>query len=107
KQCVTTTTVYLSVAAWWHTAPPAEPRPTLASVYTVASTFSHHGVQYVNFGCSCFTGDANSSLHDAGTILHDVARRLGDATSISGDFASISDDATCIPGDNAKIPWYR
>ncbi|CAF2054717.1 unnamed protein product [Rotaria magnacalcarata] len=107
---------------------PAEPRPTLLSVYTVASTFSHHGVQHMNFGCSCFTGDANSSLHDAASILrdvatgpgnvarrpgdvtsilHDVARRPGDATSIPHNAASISDDATCNPVDNAKIPWYR
>ncbi|CAF1079223.1 unnamed protein product [Rotaria magnacalcarata] len=82
----------------------------------------------MNFGCSCFTGDPNSSLHgaasilrdvatgpsnvarrpgDVTSILHDVARGPSDATSIPHNAASISDDATCNPGDNAKIPWYR
>ncbi|CAF4279200.1 unnamed protein product, partial [Rotaria magnacalcarata] len=80
----------------------------LLSVYRVASTFSHHGVQHVNFGCSCFTGDVNSSLHGAASILRDVAngpsnvaRRPGDVTSILHDVARRPGDATSIPHNAA------
>ncbi|CAF2106389.1 unnamed protein product [Rotaria magnacalcarata] len=97
----------------------------LLSVYRVASTFSHHGVQHVNFGCSCFTGDVNSSLHGAASILRDVAtgpsnvaRRPGDVTSIlhdvatgpsnvarrPGDVTSILHDVARRPGDATSIP---
>ncbi|CAF2082448.1 unnamed protein product [Rotaria magnacalcarata] len=99
-------TLYFSVAARGRAAPPAEPRPTLVSVYTVASTFSHRGVQHANFECSYFTGAAGI-LHDVASGPSNVARSPGDFASISGDATSIQDDATCIPGDIAKIPWDR
>ncbi|CAF4185803.1 unnamed protein product [Rotaria socialis] len=69
----------------------------------MASTLSHHGVQHVNFGCSCFTGDANTSLHGAASILHDVARRPGDATSIPHSAASILRGIARDSGNVARI----
>ncbi|CAF2099675.1 unnamed protein product, partial [Rotaria magnacalcarata] len=78
------TILYFTVAAWGRAAPPAEPRPTLVSVYTAASTFSDRGVQRANFECSCFTGAA-SFLHDVASGPGNVAKSLGDLAKIPWD----------------------
>ncbi|CAF3310312.1 unnamed protein product [Rotaria socialis] len=107
------TTLYFSVAAWGRAVlPPAEPRPTLVSVYTAASTCSHRGVQHANFECSCFTGAA-SFLHDVASGPGNIAKSLGDLASIPGDIAGPGNiakslgDLASIPGDLAKILWDR